>query len=80
MAFSIHLLAKVLIIGNQNPVFIKSFLDNVGGIHTTRLIINRENPVSLSAQPLSHFRPRTFIRQEAHLRCLHRKWHEGCIL
>jgi hypothetical protein len=71
MSFPIDLLPKVLVIGYQNPILRKGFLDDGFIIQTTCLIVYGENLVQLFMQPFCNGRPSALIHKETHLCRLH---------
>ncbi|GEM_PF-6703507 len=67
----VDLFPEVLVIGYQNPILRKGFLDNSVIIQTTRFIIYGENLVLLLTQPFCDGGPGALIHKETHLCWLH---------
>lgn len=66
VSFAIDFFSKVLVVGDQDPVFLKCLLNNPVVVNTPRLVEDRKDIVLLVAQPPRYFRTRTFINEKAH--------------
>lgn len=64
---TVDLLAEVLVVCNQDPVFGVGLFENLIIGQPTRLLIDRENFVRSIAEPASDSRPRAFVDQKADL-------------
>jgi len=75
-AFPKHLRAKILVVGNQNPIFCKSLMQNGIIISPAGLIIYRKHFMPMLEQPASNRWTGTFIYQKAQLVQLHTQGHK----
>lgn len=51
---SVDFLAEVLVVSNENPVLVGRLRDDVIVVHSTRFVVDREDFVLLSAQPVGY--------------------------
>jgi hypothetical protein len=65
-AISKNLFSEVLIVGDQNPLFIKRLSDNVLIVNTSSFIEHREHIVILVPQPRGYRWPCRLINEESH--------------
>ena len=77
---SIDFLAKVLVVSNENPVLIGRLRNDVIVVHSTRFVVDREDLVLLSAQPMGYHWSSAFIDKKPQLYRLQSKRHKCRIL
>jgi hypothetical protein len=79
-SLAVDLFSKILIVGNDNSVFLHSPLHDLIIIHASCFRINGEDIMLLSIKPTCHGWTRTLIDKKAHPDLLQAKRHEVCTL
>lgn len=62
----IHLFPEILVVGDQNAIFLESPADDLLIGSPTKLVKGGEDVMILSLEPVGDRWPRAFIDQEAH--------------